>query len=330
MLRQGQITPLRLPFLVTALLALPAPALAHDYWMVPAELVVPRDGDVAVSLFVGDDFVAEEEKRFERSRSSRLSHLHANRAEDLLGSALDGALPMLRLPLRGAGGHLLVLDRNVARLELEAHKFEEYLRHEGLTRALEERARRGETGKPGRERYSRSMKALVQVGSARDNTFGAVAYQTLELVPESDPIFASPGGELVVQVRFQGKPLPEARIEAFSRNGADVRGAIYTADPAGRVRVRIERRGVWLVRMVHMVRCEACADADWESFWASYTFASADPSGAAVVAPSMLGPEPKPPARDRGSPRRIGAITVALALVGAAYLAWRRARSRRR
>jgi hypothetical protein len=44
-----------------------------------------------------------------------------------------------------------------------------------------------------------------------------------------------------------------------------------------------------------MVRCTGCADADWESFWTSYTFASADPSGKAVAAPSMLAPKPPGP-----------------------------------
>lgn len=27
-----------------------------------------------------------------------------------------------------------------------------------------------------------------------------------------------------------------------------------------------------MLHMVHMRRCEGCVEADWESFWAAYTF----------------------------------------------------------
>lgn len=37
-----------------------------------------------------------------------------------------------------------------------------------------------------------------------------------------------------------------------------------------------------------MIRCEKCDDADWESFWASYTFATASVSGGSVCAPDMF------------------------------------------
>ena len=286
-------------------------AHAHDYWLVPAELVVPGDRDVAVSLFVGEDFVSDEEKPFEPPRYPRLSLLHAGRVQDLAGAAVAGARPLLRLPLRGEGGHLLVVDRNASRIELEPRKFEAYLAHEGLGAVIRERARLGESDKPGRERYSRYLKALVQVGRVRDETYGASIGQRIELVPEVNPVFLEPGAELPVVVRFAGEPLAGAKLEAFSRDGADIRGASYTTDVAGRVRVAIDRRGVWLLRLTHMVRCQDCSDADWESCWTSYTFASADPSGSVVAAPSMFAP----------SSPRFGILRIVAVLAGAAVLA---------
>jgi uncharacterized GH25 family protein len=278
--------------LALTLAAMPAPALAHDFWLVPSELVVPGDRDVAISLFVGEDFVAESEKSFERPRFPRVAHLHAGKTADLRGAAVDGAAPILRAPIRGAGGHLIAIDRSPTNITLEPAKFEAYLEHEGLGAVSKERARLGESQKPGRERYSRHLKALVQVGGTRDATYGTIVGQALELVPEAHPVFVEPGGVLPVAVRFRGKPVVGAKLEAFSRSGADIRGASYTTDAAGKVRVAIDRRGVWLLRLTHMVRCTGCADADWESFWTSYTFASANPSGSAVAAPSMLAPKP--------------------------------------
>ncbi|HWO18408.1 MAG TPA: DUF4198 domain-containing protein [Kofleriaceae bacterium] len=303
-----------------AILAVALRADAHDYWMVPLELVVDGDREVTVSLFVGEDFLAEDAKRFERARFPRLAHLHTGQIDDLLGSAVEGAQPLLRLPIRGAGGHLVVADRSPSRIELEARKFERYLEHEGLRAVIAERARLGESNKPGRERYSRYLKTLIQLGPARDETYAASAGQRIEILPEANPVFVEPGATLPVLVRFEGQPLANAWVEAFSRNGADIRGASYTTDVAGRIRVAIDRRGVWLIRLVHMVRCAGCPDADWESFWTSYSFASANPAGGTVASPSMFAPKP----RALGRTVIFVAVAAAAALAGVIYLRRRR------
>ncbi len=304
----------------------PWSAFAHDYWLVPAQYVVPSDRDVNVSLFVGEDFVGDEEKHFEHARTTRLTLVRADKTEDILPSATEGALPMLQLHIQGSGGHLLAVDRNASRIELEAKKFETYLHDEGLDSIIQERARRGESSKPGRERYTRYLKALIQEGAAADATYGVVVGQNLELAPTQNPVFASPGSTFPWIVRFQGVPLAGAQIEALSRVGADIRKTSYTSDAQGRVNIVIDRRGVWLVRMVHMIRCDGCDDADWASFWTSYSFATADESGAVVEAPSMLsGSVSAPPISEPVGRWRLLAIAfVILTLASTLYFVRRR------
>jgi uncharacterized GH25 family protein len=276
------------------------PAAAHDFWMVPAELVVPADRQIMVSLYVGEGFVAESEKPFQRDRVLTFRHFYnaataagtAPVVDDVLktGASLDGQTPLVSLPVRGAGGHLLAMERKPTTIELAAAKFDEYLRHEGLEPLVRERARLGESGQPGRERYSRYLKTLIQVGDVQDQSFGLVTGAALELVPSQNPVFLAPGDELTVQILFRGQPLPGARLEASWRDGDDVRVSQVVADGTGRATVKMDRRGMWLLRMVHMVRCEGCPDADWESFWTSYTFATLGYPGATVVAPPMMAP----------------------------------------
>ena len=220
------------------------PALAHDYWMVPSELVVPGEREVSVSLYVGEAFAAEQEKAFERARFTRLAHLHAGKTEDLLGGAVEGAVPMVRLPLKGEGGHLIGGERNLARIEMQPAEFKEYVEHEGLTGV----SLSGDSGKPVRERYTRFLKTLVQVGRGRDETFKTVLGTPLELVPEVNPVFLEPGGQLLVSVLYRGRPLAGARVEALSKVGRDVRETGYTTDTAGQILVNVDRRGTWLLR----------------------------------------------------------------------------------
>ncbi len=79
-----------------------------------------------------------------------------------------------------------------------------------------------------------------------------------------DPVpLIVPGSSWLRAVRFrvlyEGKPLAASTLAL--RSGAD-----------GRVSFRLPRRGVWLVKVVHMVPAPNGTGADWESLWASLTF----------------------------------------------------------
>ena len=45
------------------------PARAHDYWMEFQPLAPGSDGELALSLWVGEDFTAEAEKEMQRART---------------------------------------------------------------------------------------------------------------------------------------------------------------------------------------------------------------------------------------------------------------------
>lgn len=302
--------------LVVTLLA--APALAHDYWLAPVNHVVPSDGEVGVSLLVGENLVSEENRQFETQRTPRIDLVHGARTSDLRPAAIEGAVPFLTIPVRGAGGHLLVVDRVPATIELPAERFEKYIKEEGYKGILEQRAQRGESALAGRERYRRNMKALFQNGDARDQTFGADTGQTIELIPEQHPTFTAPGGTVTFRLTFRDKPLANHLLVAHSKGTGAVsvvRSTTYTTDAEGRVKIAIDRRGDWLVRGVHMIRCETeCHEVEWDSFWVAYSFANpviaAAPGGVPMIAV-------------------IGAAAGALILVLLGFVLWRRARTRR-
>jgi uncharacterized GH25 family protein len=276
-------------------------AAAHDFWLEPSEPVLGAAGEVSLSLKVGDHFALEEEKPYEQARMLRFFDRHGPDTTELMSGGTEGSTPFARVRLDGAGGHLLVLERTPARIELEPEKFESYLREEGFSAPLAERASRGEAALSGRERYTRYLKSLVQVGAARDDSYAARVGQVLEIVPEADPIFTAAGAKLPVHVYFQDQPLPGARLVALSRDGADVGETVYVTDAAGEAEITLDRRGLWQLRTVHMIRCDGCADADWQSFWSSYVFSNTAPTNMPIAA---------------AMPRRFG-WRVGLALAGA-------------
>jgi len=131
----------------------------------------------------------------------------------------------------------------------------------------------GESSKKGRERYSRFLKSLIQVGDKRTPTFGKRVGLRFEIVPLANPYSLKIGDELNVQILFEGKPLVGRTLFADNRDDGSIARQRLTTDKDGLVRIKLDRKGVWLVRLVFMQRCSKnCEGADWESFWGSLSF----------------------------------------------------------
>ena len=249
---------------------------AEDYWLEFQPLQPAPGSELAVSLWLGKDFIPEAQQAMEQARTVALRHITSAADVDLLPNTRDGVTPLLRLHLAQPGGHLLSLERDPARIQLRARNFNRYLEDEGLLAQLAARKRAGERWSRGKERYTRYVKAFVQVGELADGVSTRVLGQRLELVPERDLVGLKAGEKLGVRVLFEGRPLAGAQVEAFTRGPADSRplGPPASSDLAGRVEFTISEPGTVLLRTVHMQRCVGCDNAQWESFWAAYSFAA--------------------------------------------------------
>ena len=249
--------------------ALAAPAVrAHDFWIEPSTFTPARGQRVAVRLRVGQELHGDPVPRD--------PHL----VQRFVAAGPSGEAPVPGVPntdpagvtaFQAAGLHTIVYDSGRSPVDLDAAKFETYLREEGLEKISALRARRGQSAAAVKEVFSRCAKSLVAVdgggGSGGERIFG----QRLELVTEKNPYTLAPGGELPVRLLYEGKPLAGALVVAFQRDRAGAKVSART-DAQGRVRLKLDRPGLWLVKAVHMVPAPRETGADWESFWASLTF----------------------------------------------------------
>ena len=168
---------------------------------------------------------------------------------------------------------MLALERNWSYIKLEPQKFEDYLREDGMDYIIDERKRLDETNKEGRERYSRFIKTLLQVGNKTDVTYKKVVGLKHEIVPLENPYTKKVGDSLKFQILFDGKPLVNRAVFADNRLGDKISNQKLTTDKNGRITVKINQSGLWLIRLVVMQRCKIdCAEADWESFWSAFSF----------------------------------------------------------
>ena len=250
-------------------------ALGHDFWLLPSSFA-PKIGEVVkVGLRVGDEFPGEVVKR-DDSRIVLFAAMPEGKTADsrpLVGRDGDPVAGLLRSEKEGT--QVLAYRSTPVPITLEPQKFESYLREEGLEAISKIRAQRGQTDTPGRERYSRSVKSIVNVGGKATTGATTPVGLRLEITPDQDPATIKPGEKLSVTVTFDGKPLAEALVGA--RTPADDKShQVQRTDQRGKVTFTLDHPGMWLLHSVHMIEVpkESGADsgADWESTWSSLTF----------------------------------------------------------
>ncbi|MGD9563693.1 MAG: DUF4198 domain-containing protein [Pyrinomonadaceae bacterium] len=262
---------MRVNFLVAALLLFSATGFAHEYWLEPESFFLAPNQKTIVRLFVGDGLIKDREERpFQLEKTPMFKIDSRQGAADLLGGLKDGSLPIYEFGGGKAGNYLLGMERNWTYITLEPDLFAAYLREDGMEYIMAEREKLGESKKAGRERYSRYIKALLQVGDVRDETYKKKLGLKLELIPLENPYAKKVGDKISFQVLFDGKPLAGRTVFADNRESETQK---MTTDSKGRFSFKLDNKGLWLARLVFMQRCKAeCGEADWESYWGAFSF----------------------------------------------------------
>jgi len=238
---------------------------AHDFWIEPASYAPAAESQVAMALRVGMNFEGEPVPR-KNEKVKRFVVLDARGETAVAGE--PGADPAGSVRVGAAGSAVVGYVGTPSSITLDAKEFEAYLKEEGLAHVSAERARKGESGKPARETYSRCAKAIVRVGGVGGPGFERALGCDFELVPEALPAKES-GGKARFRALYRGAPAPGIEVAALAKGRSEPIKAITGVD--GRVELDLGTPGVWLVKSVHMSRAPEASGFDWESIWASVT-----------------------------------------------------------
>jgi uncharacterized GH25 family protein len=262
-----------LQLLLALLLALAArSAVAHEFWMMPSAFHAQPASTASFSLFVGENFQGEQ-VGIHTNLVSMLRQSTLTSQNDLRARVPVTAVGTLPITFTHAGTTLIALDTHPTTIELPPEKFNDYLKQEGLEHVMRLRNQAGTAGAPGRERYRRSIKSLILVGSAPDATFARRTGQRLEIVPLTDPYRLRPGGPISLEVHFEGRPLANALVKFWNRRANGLIVLEQRTDAQGRANFLADRPGIWMASVVHMIPAPDKAEADWDSFWGNLTFA---------------------------------------------------------
>ena len=249
---------------------------AHDLFLKPDSFFVAPGGTVSVRVLNGTFSKSENAVARDRLRDVSLVTPDGVTPVDTTAwdDRTDTTTSVLQVRVGPSGTYVLGASVRPRELKLEAKDFNAYLASDGVPDVLETRRRNDELGTPARERYSKHVKAVVQVGDRRTDGFATALGYPAELIPLDNPYELKSGGTLRVRALVEGTPVANQFVIAGGRtpSGARIAQRSVRTDSAGIARVRVSSRGAWYVKFIHMVRAAADTTIDYESKWATLTF----------------------------------------------------------
>ena len=251
-------------------------AAAHDLFLRPDTFFVAPGGTVSVSAFNGSFTASEASVTPDRLIDLSVTGPDGRAQAAITSWKTSGNDTRWTAHVGAAGTYVLGASLKARTIKLAAADFNKYLSEDGIPEVLAARRAAHELTVPGRERYEKHVKALVQVGDAPSSSFGTVLGYPAELVPLDNPYVGSGARTLRVRALVAGKPTPEQVVilGGTDAKGRAIREQSVTTDHDGVARVRVEQAGAYYVKFIRMVRIPASAhdSVDYHSRWATLTF----------------------------------------------------------
>jgi hypothetical protein len=264
-----------LSFVISALLLSAVPLSAHDmFWRLTAFFVAPKS---PIIMPVLNGTFSRSENSIEWARVADLSVVSPSgrAAMDSGRWSSAGDTSRLSYTTGESGTYVASLSTKAKEFQLDAKAFNDYLKDDGIPDILALRTRDGSLAKPARERYSKHIKALFQVGTTRTDAWRTPLGYPAELVPLANPYALKAGATLAVRCLVDGKPAPKQLVMIGGRSGStgDARLPARTvrSDSLGVVSVALPKAGRWYVKFINMTPV-ADGRVDYESKWATLTF----------------------------------------------------------
>jgi len=245
-------------------------ANAHEYILIADHFKVKKGDTLELHLFVADGFNIETERPLQRKITKKFELITATSKLDLLAENLESSFPILTKVVDFEGLGLIHVERDYAKNILENKKFEDYLKED----YIENISINTSAKKEQKERYTRYIKCLIQSGQPNDDTlYKTIIGQQFEIILLQNPYKLKIGNKLQAKVYFQGKPLANKVITIRNRTGNEMATKQTSrTDKKGVCTFTINRKGDWFLHATQMIPCPDLAEADWESFWTSYSF----------------------------------------------------------
>jgi uncharacterized GH25 family protein len=242
----------------------------HEFWLLSNKFKYAVGEEVKIDFLIGENFDGEPWE-FKKNKIEKLELHHLANVTDIKEQVKVDERDKLKIKFIEAGTYLLSMQSDNAYIEMDAEKFNDYLRDEGIEDILSLREKTNSMNKPSRENYSRCAKLLIQSGNKLDDTFKKKVGLKLEIIPQQNPYTLHSGDYLQCLILFDSKPVPHQLVKVWNKIGLNTFLQNTYTENDGTIKFPINSKVPWMVSTVKMIASDN-PSADWKSFWGSLVF----------------------------------------------------------
>jgi hypothetical protein len=246
---------------------------AHDLF-IKLQTFFVRPG-AAIRAPVLNGTFSTSENSVARNRIAQLSLISpaGRTALDTTDVDASGDTTFLAIRTGRPGTYVVGLSTRPNGIALSGKEFTGYLKEEALAGVIAARAKAGAAADSARERYSKHVKAVFQVGDERSDGYATALGYPAEIIPLDNPYTLKHGGTLRVRCLVDGRPVAGLAVLAGGRtpDGSRMQRREVASDADGIAAIPLDARGHWYVKFIHMVPVNE-PGLDYESKWATLTF----------------------------------------------------------
>jgi len=245
-------------------------ATTHDYFLLPENFFLHKGDKLNVHLIEGDLFIKQAEIGYEPAKTTKFMLYDGSKKIDLTKMAKDSAAPLINYPVTNSGQALVEMTRGIEHGNSSRDSYADFLSNLGYDKL-------GETVKSGnqfriKEKYTRYMKTLFSVDNHDGKAYEKSLNEEFEIILKDNPYDKKYGEDMSAVLKFREKPVAGATVWLYIKS---ISGNVYTqnllTDKKGEITFTMSREGIFMLRSVR-VEPTKDKDADFESWWATYTF----------------------------------------------------------
>lgn len=243
----------------------------HDMWLETQSFIIEKAGQPITIQNGNGTIYQKSENAVAVDRIAQLIVLDPSGSKIETGKPyIEDAWTRYTFTPKTTGNYWMGLASKARNISLSGEEFTEYLKHDGIPNVLKERKKKGISDRDEVERYSKYVKAYLQVGDSHSDNFDDPLGLAIEIIPQKNLYLINGSDILPVQVLFQGNPLSGLTLHAgFKGQGEDVVSAV--TDRNGMAKIKISNPGKWYIRGIHLFQVDQ-DNHSYESYWATLTF----------------------------------------------------------
>lgn len=254
-------------------LVLIVPVLAHDLYLKLDSFFVGVNEKVTIKILNGSFQASDGAINFARLTDVSVIAPSGTRSHPKeTDFTKEEKTSYLHITPAEPGNYLVGLSTMTREIDLAAKDFNGYLEEDGIPDILAERGRNKELDKNVRERYSKHVKTLIQVGEKQTSNYNKVFGYPVEIVPQNNPYKLKAGDTFEFLCLKDGKPLANQFVMTGYDDGTNLRiGETIRTNKKGIAKIKLTGSGKWYVKFIQMSPLND-PKINYESKWATFTF----------------------------------------------------------